>query len=274
MDDVLTGLAEHLLLCIAEELAQCAIDLEEPAVKRDERHANWSVVEGTTESLFAILQCRHSCVPLRDVPNCRDHCHPLAVADEEVSAGLDNPLITVAMLNPGLVARRRVRGGKDGPVLRLRRSPRRLRKDDGEAAADDLLRDEPIERAVGGIDGQHDPLRIGECHRLRGRLPDGPEALLTLAQRGLDRMPLGCDGWLATVGTIDRGERFVGADLTLLGSIVDSVRRTQVEPWSMSAWDDGNSTPATRASIPDSRTSAAACATRTMSGTRRAEAKG
>src|SRR5215207_6082428 len=183
MDDVLTGLAEHLLLCIAEELAQCAIDLEEPAVKRDERHANWSVVEGTTESLFAILQCRHSCVPLRDVPNCRDHCHPLAVADEEVSAGLDNPLITVGMLNPGLVARRRVRGGKDGPVLRLRRSPRRLRKDDGEAAANDLLRDEPIERAVSGIDGQYDPLRIGERHRLRGRLPDGPEALLTLAQR-------------------------------------------------------------------------------------------
>ena len=50
--------------------------------------------------------------------------------------------------------------------------------------ADQLLRGPPVERAVRRVDGQDDPLGIGEGQRLGGGFPDGPEALLALPPRG------------------------------------------------------------------------------------------
>jgi hypothetical protein len=85
-----------------------------------------------------------------------------------------------------------------------------------------LLRGEAVERAIGGVDRNDGAIRIGERQRLRGRFPDRPEALLTLAQRGLDRTPLGRDGWLAGIDSIDGGEGFVGDGLSLLVEIVTS----------------------------------------------------
>ena len=142
---------------------------------------------------------------LGDVADGGDHRHPLSIADQEVRASFHESLAAIRMLDARLVARRRVGVGKDGVVLLHRRGPRLLGKDDGEALADRLLRVEAIERAIGGIDGNDDAIGIGERHCLRGRLPDGPEALFAVAQRGLDGTPLGRDGWLAGVDPIDRG---------------------------------------------------------------------
>src|SRR5215204_1500906 len=95
------------------------------------------------------------------------------------------------MLDPGLVARWRIGGGEDRVVLRFRRRLHVLREDDGETLPNRLFRRESIERAVGGIDGYDGAIGSREGHRLGGRLPDRPEALFTLAQRGLRRFPSG-----------------------------------------------------------------------------------
>src|SRR5215208_6789972 len=95
------------------------------------------------------------------------------------------------MLDPGLVARWRIGGGEDRVVLRFRRRLHVLREDDGETLPHGLLRGQPVERAVGGIDGNDGAIGSGKRHRLGGRLPDGSEALFTLAQRGLHGFPSG-----------------------------------------------------------------------------------
>ena len=121
---------------------------------------------------------------LGDVADGRDHRHALPVALQEVGSGFDDALRPIRALDSRLVGPRRVGVGKDGAVLLHR--PRTLLRgeDDGEVVADNVLRDAPVERAVRRVDGQHNPIGIGQGQRLGRRLPDSPEALLALAPRG------------------------------------------------------------------------------------------
>ena len=105
----------------------------------------------------------------------------------------DDPLAPVGALHAGLVGAGRIGVSEERVVVRLGLRPLCLGKDEGKAVPDAGLRGTAVEGAVGGIDGQHDPVGIGEDYRLGGPFPHRPEARLGA------RLPLRVEALLALI---------------------------------------------------------------------------
>jgi hypothetical protein len=69
MGDVLEGAGEQLGFGITDQIAECAVDFEPPAVGRYQSHADGRILERTGEAFLTFPQCVFRPLALRDVLN-------------------------------------------------------------------------------------------------------------------------------------------------------------------------------------------------------------